>query len=123
MTDFKTIIQKEIVFIIERETIDDNLACKIISKIPPKSRIGLDMGKVQNINSPILIEYMLNNKIKLFNLQSEVLAYFALILKDGFLKSYINRSDFKNDKRELVKRHFWLFSPSKKPLTVKNHLS
>ena len=48
----------------------------------------------------------MKNKIKLFNLQSEVLTYFALILKDGFLKSYINYSDFKDDKRELIKRHF-----------------
>ena len=64
------------------------------------------MSKVQNINSPILIEYLLNNKIKLFNLQSELIAYFALILKDGFLKTYMNFSDFKDNKRELIKRRF-----------------
>ena len=103
---FKTIYKKEIVFVINEKVIDDNLMCKIISQIPPKKRAGLDLTNVQNVQSPLLIKYLLNNKIKLFNLQSEVLAYFALILKDGFLKSYINYSDFKDKKRELIKRHF-----------------
>ena len=79
---------------------------KLCPKFHPKKRAGLDLTNVQNIQSPLLIEYLLNNKIKLFNLQSEVLTYFALILKDGFLKSYVNYFDFKNKKRELVKRHF-----------------
>lgn len=92
------------VFIINEKIIDDNLACKIISKISTKKRIGLDMTKVESVNSSKLIEYLLNDKIKLFNLQSEVLTYFAIVLKDGFLKSYINYSDFKENKRELVKR-------------------
>jgi len=106
MYNFKTINKKEIVFVIDDKKIDDNLACQIIKFIHPKKRVGLDMSKVENIDSPILIEYLLKNKIKLFNLQSEVLAYFALIFKDGFLKSYINYSDFKNNKRELIKRNF-----------------
>ena len=106
MQFFKTIYKKEIVFIINEKVIDDNLVRKIMSQIPSKKRAGLDLTNVQNIQSPLLIEYLLNNKIKLFNLQSEVLTYFALILKDGFLKSYVNYSDFKNKKRELVKRHF-----------------
>ena len=55
-------------------------------------------GQIRSKNS--------QNKIKLFNPQSEVLTYLALVLKDGFLKTYINYSDFKNDKRELIKRHF-----------------
>ena len=54
----------------------------------------------------LYVDYLLQNKIKLFNLQSEVLTYFARILKDGFSKSFINYSDFKNNKRELVKRNF-----------------
>ena len=102
----KTIYENEIVFVINNELIDDNLACQIISQIPAKKKIGLDMSKVEIVNSPILIEYLLKNKIKLFNLQSEVLTYFALILKDGFLKSYMNYSDFKSNKRELIKRRF-----------------
>ena len=106
MRNFKTIQKKEIVFVIDDKIIDDNLACQIIKLIYPKKRIGLDMSKVESINSPILIEYLLNNKIKLFNLQSEVLAYFSLIFKDGSLKSYMNYSDFKNNKRELIKRNF-----------------
>ena len=106
MKFFKTIYRNEIVFVINEKNVDDKLACQIISSIPSKKRIGLDMSSVQNVNSPILVKYLLENKIKLFNLQSEVLAYFALIFKDGFLKSYINYSDFKYDKRELIKRNF-----------------
>ena len=106
MQFFKTIYKKEIVFVINEKIIDDSLACQIISQIPSKKRIGLDMSQVENVNSPVLVNYLLNNKIKLFNLKSEVLAYLALILKDGFLKSYINYSDFSQNKRELIKRHF-----------------
>ena len=106
MRFFKAIYKNEIVFIINDKKVDDELACQIISQISFKKKIGLDMGQVLSVDSPILIEYLLKNKIKLFNLKSEVLAYFALILKDGFLKSYINYSDFSQDKRELIKRHF-----------------
>ena len=102
----KTIYKKEIVFVINEKNVDDSLMVQIISQIPPNKRVGLDMSMVENVNSPILINNLLKNKIKLFNLKSEVLTYFALILKDGFLKSYINHLDFKQDKRELIKRHF-----------------
>ena len=104
MSNFETIQKKEIVFVINKEFVDDVLACQIISKIKSKKRVGLDMTKVQSVNSPVLVKYLLENKIKLFNLKSEVLAYFSLVLKDGFLKSYINYSDFKENKRELIKR-------------------
>ena len=106
MQFFKTIYKKEIVFVINEKIIDDSLTCQIISQIPSNKKVGLDMKNVLNINSPILIKYLLNNKIKLFNPRSEVLVYLSLILKDGFLKSYIDFSDFKNNKRELIKRHF-----------------
>ena len=105
MQFFKTIYKKEIVFVINEKIIDDFLACQIISQISSKKRVGLDMSQVESVDSPILIDYLLKNKIKLFNLKSELLTYFALILKDGFLKSYVNFSDFKNNKRELIKRH------------------
>lgn len=106
MQFFKTIYKDEVVFQINEKNVDDFLACKIINQISPLKRTGLDMSKVQSVNSPKLIEYLLNNRIKLFNLQSEVLTYFSIVLKDGFLKSYINYSDFKENKRELIKRHF-----------------
>ena len=107
MRFFKAIYKNEIVFIINDKKVDDELACQIISQISFKKKIGLDMGQVLSVDSPILIEYLLKNKIKLFNLKSEVLAYFALILKDGFLKSYINYSDFSQDKRELRARKYF----------------
>ncbi len=106
MEFFKTIHKKEIVFFINTKIIDDNLINQIISQIQDDKKIGLDMSMVQNIDSPLLIKYLLQNKIKLFNLQSEVLTYLSIILKDGFLKSFINYSDFKENKRELIKRKF-----------------
>ena len=102
----QTIYKKEIVFLINENFVDDMLMLKIIKNIPSNKKIGLDMSNVQNVDSPILIKYLLENKIKLFNLQSEVLTYFSLILKDGFLKSFISYSDFSENKRELIKRHF-----------------
>ena len=104
----KTIYKNKIVFNIDQSYIDDVLICNIISSMPQNKIIGINMKNIQKINSPILIEYLLKNKIKLFNLQSEVLAYLALILKDGFLKSYVNFSDFEENKRELIKRHFFV---------------
>ena len=68
MQFFKTIYKKEIVFVINEKIIDDTLACQIISQIPSKKRIGLDMSQVDNINSPILIDYLLKiGDCELFN--------------------------------------------------------
>lgn len=102
----KKISKHDITFIIENECLDDVMMNEILSENFYSKRVGLDMSKVRNVNSPLLIKCLLENKIKLFNLNSEVLAYFALILKDGFLKSYINYSDFSENKREFIKRHF-----------------
>ncbi len=106
MQFFKTPYKNEVIFIINQKSVDDSLMLEILKTMPNNKKIGIDMTQVQNINSPILIEYLLKNKIKLFNLQSEILTYFALILKDGFLKSYMNHSDFSKNKRELIKRRF-----------------
>lgn len=106
MQGFNTNQKKEVVFVINEKIIDDVLACEILSKFSLNKKIGLDMKNVECINSKILIEYLLKNKIKLFNLQSEVLAYFALIFKNGHLNSFINYSDFKENKRELIRRNF-----------------
>lgn len=106
MSFSKKITKHDVTFIIEDECLDDVLIKKILLENTYSKRIGLDMSNVQNINSPLLIKCLTENKIKLFNLNSEVLTYFALILKDGFLKSYINYSDFSENKREFVKRHF-----------------
>lgn len=106
MQFFRTIYKNEIVFIINQDVVDDILVHEILKNIPKNKKIGLDMKKVQSIDSPVLIKQLLKNKIKLFNPTSEVLAYLSIILKDGFLKSYINYSDFSKDKRELIKRRF-----------------
>ena len=106
MQFFKTIYKNKIVFIINQNTINDSLVHEILKNCPKNKRIGLDISKVQNINSPALINQLLDNKIKLFNPTSEVLAYLSIILKNGFLKTYINYSDFNKNKRELVKRRF-----------------
>ena len=102
----KTIYKNKIVFHIDQDFIDDNLTEKITSNIEQNKIIGIDMKNIQSINSPLLIKYLLEDKIKLFNLQSELLSYLALTLKDGFLKSYVNYSDFNSNKRELIRRRF-----------------
>lgn len=94
------------VYKINQETIDNNIIEKIMSKTNDKKRVGFDMRNVKTIKSDKFIEYLLKNKIKLFNVQNEVLVYLAIILKDGFLKSYINFDDFNLDRRELIKRKF-----------------
>ena len=106
MTLKKTIYKDKIVFNIEQALVDDVLAQKIIENIDENKLNGIDMQNVSSINSPLFIKFLLENKIKLFNLQSEVLAYLAITLKDGALRSYINFSDFLNNKRELIKRRF-----------------
>ena len=108
MNFIETIQKKEIVLIINKKNIDDEFCNEILNKIQNNKKIGLDMKKVQNICSKKFILCLLQNKFKLFNLQSEVLAYLAITIKDGFLKSYINYEDFSKNKRELIKRHFLL---------------
>ncbi len=105
MNFIETIQNKEIVLVIDEKIIDDNFCEKILNKIQNNKKIGLDMTKVQDICSQKFISCLINNKFRLFNLQSELLAYLAIVLKDGFLKSYINYEDFSKNKRELIKRH------------------
>lgn len=102
----KTIYKNKIVFLIDKKNVDDTLVQKIIFQNSTNKKIGLDMKNVESVNSPLLIKCLIENKIKLYNLQSELLTYFAIILKNGFLKSYMNFADFSENKRELVKRHF-----------------
>ncbi|MBQ8476126.1 hypothetical protein IJ531_03590 [bacterium] len=102
----KQFTQGEIVFIINDETIDDFLVKKIISNIKPEYKAGLDMKNVRSLCSSLFIECLNSNKFKLYNLQNEVLTYLSIILKDGRLKSYMNFKDFKQNKRELIRRRF-----------------
>ena len=106
MNFIETIQNKEIVFVVDKKIIDDDFCNKILNKIKNNKKIGLDMTKVQNICSKKFIQCLLKDRFKLFNLQNEVLAYLAIILKDGFLKSYINYDDFSKNKRELIRRRF-----------------
>ena len=102
----KQIQKKEIVLIVDEISIDDVLVDRILNFSSSFRKIGLDMKNVKTISSEKFISSLLKNKFRLFNLQSEVLAYLAIVLKDGFLKSHINKSDFHENKRELVKRSF-----------------
>ena len=96
----------ELIFIINEEVIQDSLIEKVVNQIKPKYKIGLDMKKVKALNSDLFIKYLINNKFKLYNLQNDVITYLSMILKNGNLKSYLNFEDFKNNKRELVRRRF-----------------
>ena len=102
----KTTNQKEVVLVLDKEIIDNELTEEIISHNIPKKRLGIDMSCVKTIKSNSFIKYLLENKFKLFNIQSEVLAYLSLVLGGGFLKSYVTQSDFSQNKRELIRRHF-----------------
>lgn len=99
-------MRNNIIFVIDNEIIDDNICASIVSEISPDKKAGLDMKHVNKIEGQNFIKYLLQNKYKLFNLRSEVLAYLAIILKDGILKSFMSADDFYENKRELIKRKF-----------------
>jgi len=104
----KTIYKNEIVFIIDEKIVDDSLIKKILKEIKPQQKVGLNMKKVESVNSKYLLKGLIENKFKLFNLKNEIIMYLAIILKDGFLKSYMNIDDFKNNKRELFRRKLYI---------------
>ncbi len=104
MEFYKSIYKKEVVLTISNETIDDKLSLEILKNIDNNKRTGLDMKHVKTIKSKKFIKYLLDNRFFLFNLRNEVMCYLAIILKDGFLKSFLNCSDFLNNKRELIRR-------------------
>ena len=90
---------------IKNKIVDDNLILDILNDKNCKNA-GLDMSDVESINSKLFIESLVKDKFKLFNLNSEMLAYLSLILKDNALKSYVNKFDFIEEKRELIRRKF-----------------
>ena len=106
MRFFKQFINNEIVYIINDDIIKDSLIKNIVEDIKPDCKIGLDMKYVKSLNSFLFIKYLNENKYKLYNLQNDVLTYLSLVIKDGKLKSYMNFKDFKNNKRELIRRRF-----------------
>lgn len=101
-------LKNEIVFIIDKKIINDKYTKKIIKRIKPDTKTGLDMKKVKTLNSALFIKCLIEDKFKLYNLNSEILTYLSIVLKDGKLKSYINFKDFIEDKRELIRRRFFV---------------
>ena len=99
---------KTIIFI-KNKIINDKTTLDVLSKSKNK-KLGLDMSCVETINSNLFVESLLLNKFKLFNLKNEVLIYLSLILKENNLKSYVNEFDFQENKRELVRRKFFIAS-------------
>ncbi len=107
MKFFKIKKQKnKTIFLINCEIIDQNFMTEIEKHIKPDSKIGLDMKNVKTIKSNKFIEFLLKDKFKLFNLKNEVLIYLFLIMKNGFLKTYLSENDFRFEKREFIKRRF-----------------
>ena len=102
----KQFIDNEIVYIINDDIIRDSLVKEIIKDIKPNYKIGLDMRNVKSLCSSLFVKCLNNNKYKLYNLQSEVLLYLSITLKNGNLKSHMNFKDFKYNKRELIRRRF-----------------
>lgn len=106
MDFLKTTHKNKIILTINKSKIDDDIVDNILKATKNHQTIGLDMKNVITINSKKFINLLLTNKFKLFNLQSEILMYISIILKEGSLKSYINKNDFIENKRELIKRRF-----------------
>ena len=106
MNFHKIINKNEIIFTINNNVVDDSVCDSIISELLENKRAGIDMRHVDKIEGKKFARYLLENKYKLFNIKNEVLTYLAIILKDGLLKSFMNREDFDENKRELIKRRF-----------------
>jgi len=104
-------MKSKTVIFIENRIIDDDITFNILNSFKNK-KLGLDMSNVESINSKLFIKSLLSDKFKLFNLQNETLTYLSLILKEGALKSYINKSDFMEEKRELIRRKFFIAQSS-----------
>ena len=102
----KKINKNEIIFTIENEIVDDFLCDSIVSELSGGKKAGIDMRHVNKIEGKNFTKYLLENKYKLFNIKNEVLAYLAIVLKGGALKSFMNREDFFENKRELIRRKF-----------------
>ena len=98
--------KKEIVFMVNNSIIYDNIVHEIIKHSSSKKRIGLDMSKVESIQSKKFMKYLKENKFELFNLKNELLAYLSLVFDGGFLKTFTNKQDFIENKREFLIRHF-----------------
>lgn len=95
---------------INDEIINDALVNNIKEVIALKNledkKIAFDMSCVKTVNSRLFLENLLNNEFKMFNLQSEILAYFYMVLKNNFLNIYLSKKDFLLNKREFIKRNF-----------------
>ncbi len=102
----KKVLKKAIIFSIEKDIIDDDICLEIIKNIDLNKRAGLDMSYVKSIQSKKFIQFLANKKFFLFNLENELLCYLSIILKEGMLKTFMNKSDFLKNKRELIKRRF-----------------
>jgi len=86
----KTIYKDEIVLIINQNFIDDILTDRILKISSKFKKIGLDMKNVKTIRSEKFISSLIADNFRLFNTKNEILTFLSLILKDGFLKSFIN---------------------------------
>ena len=106
MTFLKQFTKSEMVFVIDGEVVEDSIVAKIVNNIKPEYKIGIDMKNVKTLNSSLFIKYLNKGIFKLYNLQNEILTYLSIIIRDGKLRSFMNFEDFKNNKRELVRRKF-----------------
>lgn len=97
-----------VIFSIKEDIISDKLSLEIIKNIDLSKRTGLDMKYVKSIQSKKFIQFLSNKKFFLFNLTSELLCYLNIILKESKKKTFMNKQDFLENKRELTIRKFTL---------------
>ena len=94
------------IILINQEVVDDFLCEKILLSYKKNEKLGLDMKNVKCVKGFSFVKNLLENNFKLFNLKDELLVYLSIALKNGSLKSYLNKNDFLENKRELIKRSF-----------------
>ena len=105
---YKTENENEIIIVVENDAIDDDFVNSLFCTLNCAKKVGLDMRNVKAVKSRVFVEKLLDGKFRLYNLESEILAYLSIVLKDGFLKSYMSYSDFKENKRELIRRKLFV---------------
>lgn len=95
---------RKVVFLISDTIIDDTAAKEILLQTKAYKQVMLDMKNVEAIESDLFINHLLKGRFRLFNLNLKVLLYLSIVLKNGFLYSFMNYKDCLNNKRGLYKR-------------------
>ncbi len=86
---------------------------KILKEKPKIKRLGINMHGVRHVDCYFytfveLWKEKRKNKISFFNTEIPVFLQFLVSGMDGFINIYLDKNDFFNDKRLIIKRRFKL---------------